>query len=272
MSSPLDSGRQAVEIERPVGGALGSEKAASVGRWQEVLAESGTPRRGLRSLLDPGGLRGLVARALSARGYVVCRTPTSFAGGDSGRGVAPQFLVETHHRAYGRHWCLGRDQFDYVLACGLEPGHFLLDLGCGALRAGIWLVRYLETGRYHGLDAHLPSLVAARDYELPLHGLEHKRPRLLWSSEFQIEHFGVEFDFVLAFSLLNHLTEVQRRHALSKIRHHLAPTGRLIVSHELPFDPATLEGNFGLRLVRQEVRPCLLVDDEIRWHVLERDG
>ena len=38
-------------------------------------------------------------------------------------GVDPGWLAEVHHGGYGRPWCLGRDQVDFLVSRGLKPHH-----------------------------------------------------------------------------------------------------------------------------------------------------
>src|SRR6476620_10345865 len=58
------------------------------------------------------------------------------------------------HRDYvGGLWDeIGQLQFDFLVSNGLKPQHYLLDIACGSLRAGIHFIPYLETGHYLGID------------------------------------------------------------------------------------------------------------------------
>src|SRR5919201_1815322 len=81
---------------------------------------------------------------------------------------------EWHRRSIGnfRLWDrLGRLQFDYLVERGLAPHDYFLDIGCGPLRGGVHFIRYLELGRYYGVDKNAPVLDEARRVELPRHGL-----------------------------------------------------------------------------------------------------
>jgi SAM-dependent methyltransferase len=160
---------------------------------------------------------------------------------------------------------VGRDQFDYLIDQGLKPEHRLLDVGCGALRAGVWLIQYLEEGNYFGVESHLESLKAAAEYEIPLHGLGDKRPRLLHDTSFRLGHFGVEFDWILCFAVLIHLDRAQVDTACREIAEVLAPDGRLILTHRLPMGAEELEARFGLGLVDHTVTHCKLVDARLEW-------
>jgi SAM-dependent methyltransferase len=165
-----------------------------------------------------------------------------------------KFATEYHHQSYGSPWCGGRDIADYVISRGLQTNHNLLDFGCGSIRAGIWLIAYLDEGHYFGVDAHWPSLDAAVRYEIPLHDLEGKHPRFLHSGTFEIDHFGQRFEMILASRVFNHLTEAQVGLALGKIGSTLAPSGKLVLAPRLPADETTLKNKYGLELIHTENR------------------
>jgi len=103
-------------------------------------------------------------------------------------------LDESHHRQYLRPWAIGRGYFDYLIEAGLKPSHTVLDFGYGAGRLGIWLIGYLNRDRYIGIDSHMLSLQAFAEYEIPLHGLASKRPRLVHNGSFDLARCGVAFD------------------------------------------------------------------------------
>ncbi len=179
-----------------------------------------------------------------------------------------QLLTEYHHQSYQNPWCHGRDIADYLISRGLQTSHHLLDFGCGSIRAGIWRIGYLDSKHYFGVDAHLQSLEAAVQYEIPLHRLEHKQPRFLHSATFEIAHFQRAFDVILASSVLNHLNEAQLDLALRSITAALAPSAKLVVAPLLPLHEETLRAKYGLDLVHVEKRPNKFVDEETPWFEL----
>ena len=71
---------------------------------------------------------------------------------------------------------MGGLQRDFLVDQGLMPEHRLLDVGCGALRAGIHLVEYLDPGHYYGIDINETVLDAGYDRELPA-ALRARLPR-----------------------------------------------------------------------------------------------
>lgn len=273
--NPVDRSESgvAVEIERPAGRRSPTDGQDDAEGWEDGLDQD-LLRDRRRARWHPSSLgatfKGLAQRSLARLGFRLVRLdrhdePT----GSTAAGALPAHLAELHHGAYGRPWCLGRDQADFLIDQGLEPGHRLLDFGCGSLRAGVWLAAHLDTGCYYGIDAHRPSLEAAARYEIPLHALEAKKPRLLHDSSFAVDHFGVDFDWIVAFSVFNHLTREQSAEATRRMTRQLAPGGRLVTSHQIPAEADVL-ALAGLELVHHEVRPCRLADDSIEWFVLRR--
>lgn len=141
------------------------------------------------------------------------------------------FITEPHHMFYGRPWITGRYHFDAILSLGLDPTSRVLDLGCGAGRTGVWLIRHLRPRRYHGIEAHLGSLIAFADYECPLHGLEPKQPRLMHDDKFGIEGFGVRFDVALDLYMTPWMTPEATTEAFSKVARQCRPGARLIMAN-----------------------------------------
>jgi SAM-dependent methyltransferase len=244
---------ETVEIERALCAGSASRGAADW-TWREQV-------KAARLTMDRSWLRTLV-RKLSGKRLLDLRREVRRA-----RRLAslPGFLSESHHHAYGRPWSLGRDQFDCLIDRGLKPDHRLLDLGCGSLRTGIWLIPFLDEGSYFGIDSHLESLMAATEYEIPLHRLADKRPRLLHDTNFEIGHFGVEFDWIVAFSVLNHLDASQLEMACCEVSESLAPGGRLILTNRLPMREEEMERRFGLRLVDHGSTSCTLIESRVEW-------
>ena len=145
---------------------------------------------------------------------------------DTGR-FEKGWLDEEHHRAYGRPWALGMYQMQFMRQHGLKPSHRLLDFGCGSGRFGVRAIQYLDESGYRGIDAHLGSLLAFARYEIPLHGLEDKAPRLLYDRHLALDHFQETFDVVFDFFSSAHLESASQARFLRTAAAHLKTDGRL---------------------------------------------
>lgn len=122
-------------------------------------------------------------------------------------------------------WELKRNfQVSFLRRSGLEPEHFLLDLGCGTLRGGIPLIELLHPGHYFGIDKRAEVLVEAQQ-ELRDHHLEHKHPTLLHSPEISQVLIDRKFDYIWSFSVLIHLTDEILADVLGFVKQQLAPDG-----------------------------------------------
>ena len=127
-------------------------------------------------------------------------------------------IPERYHRLWDPDWhrstvrgntafwdYLGKLQLDYLVEQGLQPEHYLLDVGCGPLRAGVHFIGYLEPGHYAGVDKRGARLERAAEVELPRHGLEDKAPLLLVNEDFEFSKLGQTFDYAIAQSVFTHL-------------------------------------------------------------------
>ena len=55
---------------------------------------------------------------------------------------------------------IGKRQYHFLVANGLESKHRFLDVACGALRLGQYLIPMLDPEKYYGLEAE-PGLIEA---------------------------------------------------------------------------------------------------------------
>jgi len=115
------------------------------------------------------------------------------------------------HRAYtggtdSEMWYgIGKLQYHFLISQGLRHDHMFLDVACGGLRLGQYLIPYLDKGHYFGLDAE-PSLVERAVEAEFYHGLiALKEPKFAFNTEFDLS-FVDSFDMAIAQSLFTHLT------------------------------------------------------------------
>src|SRR5262245_6037599 len=135
---------------------------------------------------------------------------------------------------------IGRLQFDFLLAQGLEPDHTLIDIGCGALRGGVHFVRYLKPGHYFGLDVN-SSLVTAGQSELEAAGLADRNAHLLVDDKFRLSRFGQVFDFGVSVSLFTHLYFNHIGRCLVEMRKVMQPGNQFFITFFEAPSPIHLE-------------------------------
>jgi len=125
---------------------------------------------------------------------------------------------------------VGRHTFGLLLKEGLLPHHKVLDVGCGALRVGYWLIHYLEPGGYFGIEPKKRMLGTGRKLILEPGVEEEKRPSFSRNADFDFAEFGQRFDFVVARSVWSHASKRQIAQMLDNLRATSAPRGKLLAS------------------------------------------
>lgn len=125
----------------------------------------------------------------------------------------------------------GRAQLITLLRVGLYPHSKLLDVGCGCVRAGYWLIQFLDRHGYCGIEPNTKMLQAGIDELLPAHLTEQKQPRFDSNQEFDFSVFGEDFDFVLAFSIWSHASKPQIKRMLASFAQTASPNGVFLTSY-----------------------------------------
>jgi cyclopropane fatty-acyl-phospholipid synthase-like methyltransferase len=139
-----------------------------------------------------------------------------------------------HYRAYvgpaGQWDFMGATQFRLLTALGLRENHMVLDLGCGSLRAGKFLILYLARGHYCGIEPNgwLVDDAIARELGADLVAL--KAPRFSTSDTFYAAGFETRFDFIVAQSIFSHTGPEMVHQALSNCGSTLADCGLVVAT------------------------------------------
>jgi hypothetical protein len=139
---------------------------------------------------------------------------------DNPRDIERAVSEGRHRSVIGGLWDeLGTLQFQFLRSVGLQPCHTLLDVGCGSLRGGTHFVRYLDPGRYYGIDLNQPLLDAGYEREITPLGLAEKLPRsnLACTGEFDATGFGTIFDYLVGVSLFTHLNWCRIRLCMERL-------------------------------------------------------
>lgn len=128
----------------------------------------------------------------------------------------------------------GRWQLNFLVHNGLKPEHTFLDVGCGPLRAGIHLIPYLRAWNYKGFDSDKRMVDKAWAIILGEKELNDKSPIIRhsdrWNPEFLPGTTG-KFDFGIAFSVLNNLSDAQKISFFKALPSYLNPGKVFFVTH-----------------------------------------
>jgi hypothetical protein len=103
----------------------------------------------------------------------------------------------------------GKELLNYLLNAGLNPDSKVVDIGCGVLRGGYWLIHFLDRDCYFGIEPHAGRLEMGVNTILEPETLDAKRPRFDTNPHFDTSVFGEKFDFFLAYSIWTHASKPQ---------------------------------------------------------------
>lgn len=168
---------------------------------------------------------------------------------------------------------MGATQFRLLCALGLRSNHFLLDFGCGSLRAGRLFICYLDKDRYYGIEPNKWLIDDAIKNELGDDLVRIKNPKFNYNENFQVSVFPVQFDFILAQSIFSHAGRDVIRVALRNFKEALKNNGVIaatfIEGHD-DFDgngwiyPACV--NYRLSTIKELAKEAGLFITQIPWY------
>ncbi|NGN63711.1 class I SAM-dependent methyltransferase [Streptomyces sp. A7024] len=120
---------------------------------------------------------------------------------------------------------IGKWQYEYLLAHGLKPADRLLEIGCGNLRAGWRLMRYLEPGHYYGIDISPHILLSAKD-TVVRYGLQDRLPHLTLTDNLSFDFLPADhFTVIHAHSVFSHTPLEVIEECFEHVGRILAPGG-----------------------------------------------
>lgn len=103
----------------------------------------------------------------------------------------------------------GRIQLIALLKAGINPRSKVVDMGCGVLRGGYWLIHFLDPFCYFGIEPRPDRLRIGLEHILEPEMVTAKHPRFDTNPRFDSSVFGVKFDFFLARSVWTHASKSQ---------------------------------------------------------------
>lgn len=131
----------------------------------------------------------------------------------------------------------GAFQLKFLMSQGMAPGHSLADVGCGPLRAGHFLIRYLDPGKYCGVDYNANFIAVAKNTIAADEHLRSKSPTLDVVRNFDLEPLAREFDFILLFSVLNHCSDQEKALFFQNLPRIMHADTKVLISHAAWLSP-----------------------------------
>jgi len=98
----------------------------------------------------------------------------------------------------------GRAQLEALIRNGLNPWDRLLDIGCGALCGGYWMIHFLDHGCYFGIEPNEKMFNAGYEHIPESNLTELKSPRFLHNDQYDFSGFETDFDYFHAHSIWTH--------------------------------------------------------------------
>ena len=126
---------------------------------------------------------------------------------------------------------VGRLGFEVLLAEQLRPSSRVLDVGCGALRLGYWLMRFLDPGCYFGIEPQQEMLNVGLQQLVEPEVVQRAQARFAANDDFDFSVFGERFDFVIARSIWTHASKPQIAAMLRSFAATSSPRGVFLASY-----------------------------------------
>ena len=138
------------------------------------------------------------------------------------------------HRAYvgppEYYDIIGGLQLVVLMNVGLREHHKVLDVGCGSLRGGRFIMQYLLPGNYYGIEPNKWLVEAAIDNEIGQDMIDLKRPHFSANKHMELDEWGVQFDYIMAQSIITHAPLAMVRQLMQAVYQVLSPEGTFIAT------------------------------------------
>lgn len=138
-------------------------------------------------------------------------------------------LEHRNYVANAAPFSTGAAVFNMMYELGLQPHHTLVDVGCGSLRVGRFLIMYLENGNYAGIDPNVEILNAGIDKEVTQALCDFKEARFSHTTDYYWA--PRKFDWVLISGVLVHKCHSEIKKALDAAYDMLKPYGFCVVDY-----------------------------------------
>ena len=147
-----------------------------------------------------------------------------------------------HRLATGGNWDdQGLWAHDFLRGQGLQPGHYVLEVGCGSLAAAARVLPYMEEHHYWGFEKNLELFNAGVQIELPRLGVPPERGHFIVNDDFDLSAAPHVFDLALASGLVRRLSLNAVARCMASVVRKLAPGGRFYITWPENPDPASFD-------------------------------
>lgn len=124
---------------------------------------------------------------------------------------------------------MGATQFRLLTALGLREEHRVVDIGCGSLRGGRFLIPYLLPGHYTGIEPNSWLWQEALDRELGRDLARLRTPRFVRDASFRMAQVETgSADFIVAQSIYSHTGADLFERSVAAAARVLAPGGQFL--------------------------------------------
>jgi len=130
----------------------------------------------------------------------------------------------------------GAFQCYFLEKMGMQIFSSFLDIGCGPLRGGSHIIKYLNADMYQGVDYNADFIDVARTTVEQNPSLKIKKPQFQVLQNFAFEQLAKRCDFALVFSVLNHCAPAEKTLFFEALPHALRPLGRVYITHAYWFE------------------------------------
>lgn len=128
----------------------------------------------------------------------------------------------------------GRAQLEALVRHGLNPWDKLLDIGCGALCGGYWMINFLRPGNYYGVEPNTFMFEEGVKHLVEPGLFEEKQPHFLHNDQYDFSGFGVKFDYFHAHSIWTHAPKKDIEKMLDGFVQFTNPGARFLTSFKAP--------------------------------------
>lgn len=136
-----------------------------------------------------------------------------------------------HRIALGGLWSeVGAWEFDFMRRQGLEPHHYLLEMGCGSLAGSIHFLTFMDQSHYWGFDQNRDLFEAGVRIEAVRANVRPERGHFVVNDDFDLHEIPHVFEMALTSSLFNRLPLKSIGRVVANVVGKLQPGGRFFVT------------------------------------------